>query len=114
MQNQSEEEACTWQVISKIQESWCFDNHGFFLTLKILEKDGKYRLYFSQPANCTEDVFLELSGRPIKWLKELETLPHNKYKGLIGASEYGETNLKGIATALGVEITNQFERSNIS
>jgi hypothetical protein len=114
MQNQSEEEASTWQVVSEIQESWCHANAGIELTLKILEKDGKYRLLFRQPANCTEDEFIELSGRPIRWLKELEELPHNQYKAIVGNQGYGETDIDAIIKFLGVEFYGRFERSNIS
>jgi len=116
VQSKSEEEASTWQVISEIQESWCdnFEQIPLGLVLQILEKDGKYRLLFQQPANNTEDKFIELSGRPIRWLKELEELPHNQYKTLMGTRGYGETNLEGIVVFLGVGIIGRFERSNIS
>jgi hypothetical protein len=113
VQTETEKELSIWQVISELEDSWCFDNYGFDLTLKILEKDGKYRLFFSQPVNCTEDVFCELSGRPIRGLKELETLSKKKYKALVGTTGYGETNLKGIVEFLGVEIISQFELSNL-
>ena len=114
MQTESDKEQKDWTVISELKESWCYNNIGFELTLKILEKNDKYRLILSQPANQTEDMFLELSERPIKWLKELEELPHNVYKALLGTKEYGETYLEGIAIFLGVRIVNQFKRSNIS
>jgi hypothetical protein len=114
VQTESDKEQKGWTVISGLKESWCYNNIGFELTLKILEKNDKYRLMLSQPANQTEDMFLELHERPIKWLKELEELPHNEYKVLLGIKEYGETYLEGIAIFLGVRIVSQFKRSNIS
>jgi len=114
VQTQSSKEQEGWKITSEIRDSWVYENIGFQLTLRILEKDGKYRLLFQQPANLTEDKFIELSGRPIKWLCELEGLPHNQYKALVGSHGYGETVLKDIATFLGTSVGNYFSRSNIS
>lgn len=103
-----------WRTISELKESWCFVNHGFYhLTIKIIEKDNKYCLTFKGPSRDTDGQMTihtyELSGRPIRWLGELETLPHNQYKNLVGATKYGETDLEGIIGFLGVSIVNQIQ-----
>lgn len=68
-----------WLWVSELKESWCFVNHGFYhLTIKIIEKDNKYCLTFKGPSRDTDGQMTihtyELSGRPIRWLGELETL----------------------------------------
>ena len=114
MQTETDKEREGWETVSIIKATWCYENAGFELTLRILEKDGKYLLMLNQPANMTEDTYFELSGRPIKWLAELEELPYTQYKYLVGALNYGETCMSDIATFLGTSVGSYFYRSNIS
>lgn len=112
MQTETDKEQEGWETIDEHHVSWCFDNAGFELTIEVQRKNDKYRLMASQPANMTEDTYAELSGCPKHDLSSLESRSHREYKELFGAEGYGGYSLEGIATALGVEITNSYDRKN--